>query len=172
MQSTLVPAVLLPSPFMPYALLNEINPYGTLSNIWAASTWPSANRAIYQPWLFPTDCSLDEITALGTNTTGNYDLAIYDKDFNRLASKGSTAMAAATLSLSLSGLRIKGGDLYYLAMVCDSASSGYFRCSTGSAARTLIMGVGNQTSAFPLPNPMVPAAPAGDQFPLMAAIVR
>lgn len=164
----------LPDPFFPQTALREGAWLNTVGAV-AAAVWPSASLGIIQPVTFPVNCTLYAMYALGNNTTGNYDLALYDAAMGRLASKGSTALAAATLTLSFSSpISVLAGVTYYAGMACDSASSSVFRStSNDSNVRQLIsVGMGQQASAIPLPNPFVPAILAVDYVPLIGFGVR
>lgn len=141
---------------------------------YAAAVWPAANTAILFPVIFPASCTLTALYARGANTTGNYDLGFYLPDLSRLASKGSTAMANATLTLSLPDVRVHAGLTYYVALVCDSTSSSIVRTTTGDINFRIAVaaGMGQQATALPLPNPFVPATIAADYIPLFAFGLR
>lgn len=162
-----LPTPQLPTPWMPYDTINPLGGLGTPGSKFTSSGWPAANTAIYTPISLPCDAQCYALWARGANTTGNYDLGIYDSSLNLIASKGSTANANAILEF-LVDLRLYGGVTYYLAMVASSTSSSIFRWQPGSAARCAIMGYSEQASALPLPSTMVPVDATNDYAPMIA----
>ena len=148
-----IPRTILPTPWMPYDFWAPLWGIGTPGNTFGASGWPGANRSILIPFQLPCDAQCYAIWARGNNTTGNYDLGMYDDDLKLIASKGSTAMAAALLEFTVN-LRLYGGQTYYMAMACDNTTAAFARWAP---AVPIADGVGvlMQTSAFPLPNPAV-----------------
>lgn len=133
----------------------------------------SNNVALYMPVWFPCDCTLYAMRFMATNGTGNYDIGLYNSAYARLVSSGSTAMSAAGLkSLAIADLRVTGGDLYYAAIAFSNSSATATRFTVASANSTIPAGFAQQTSAMPLPNPMVPATMGGLSFPVLNFGIR
>jgi hypothetical protein len=163
---------ILPDPFFPYQIMSELSKQGAITMVSGAIV-VTGNDAVYCPVVFPCDCTLYAMRIGGTNTTGNYDLAFYDAALNRLASKGSTAMAVAVLSLTLPEIRVIGGELYYAACAFSSSSANILRGALAVTGMQRGLGYGMQASAFPLPNPGVPGtAVSMGAVPLFAFGVR
>lgn len=118
----------------------------------------SNNDAHFVPVIFPCDATLYALRFIGANTTGNYDLGLYDRDLNLLASTGSTAMSAAFQTLTLADLRVSGGKLYYMALALSSTAGSIWRPDFGAAAFAKGIGFGTQSSALPLPSTATPSA--------------
>lgn len=163
---------LLPSPWCPDSTYAQLRVSAIAT--YAAATWPAADTAILFPVIFPSSCTLTALSTRGANTTGNYDLGFYLPNLTRIASTGSTAMASATLTLTLPEVRVHAGLTYFAALVCSSTSSSIVRTTTGDSAFRLSIaaGMGQQASALPLPNPFVPAVITSDYIPLFAFGVR
>lgn len=155
---------------MPYDLWAQLWGLGVPSATYQAAAWPSANRAYYIPFQLPVDAYAYALWARGNNTTGNYDLGLYDENFARITSKGSTALAAALLE-HLFELRLYAGRTYYMAM-SESSTGSVFRATCGSVARAAQMGLASQDSAHALPSTMTPVDAASDYIPLLALGIR
>lgn len=146
---------LLPDPFIPDQAIVEAGSVST-PTLAVSTGWPANNAARYQPVYFPADCTLYSLSFLGGNTTGNYDLGLYDSDYNRLASKGSTAMAASVQTLTLPEIRVRAGRVYYAALAFSAAAS-FLRFGPTQIAFTGMIQA-QEASALPLPSTMTPVA--------------
>lgn len=141
------------------------------SNANAGGTWPSANRAIYQPFIVEKTMIVTHIGFEVVTQAGNYDVGIYDEQLTRLVSLGSTSVpAAGPAKANISDTTLTPG-LYYAAMNCSSATASIVRASAITAIWLQVMGVRQQAvGAVTLPNPMVPANPASAYVPNMVLI--
>lgn len=140
----------------------------------ASANWPTANKAIYVPIIFPSPCQINSISFVAVNGTGNYDLGFYDGySKTKIASSGSTAMTAAgAKKLTISpDYRVDSGKLYYAALALSSASGTVERNNAGVPA-LISLGLAEQTSALPLPSPMVPVTLTSAFMPLFVFGVR
>lgn len=123
----------------------------------AAKDW-TANYALYMPLYLPWPYNVCRVFAFSGNTTlsGNFDVGIYTMGGARIYSTGSTAFAFAASSAPLyvtADVLLNPGP-YFLAYACDTggaSSSRYFGAGPGLAPGRM-MGVLQQTSAFPLPS--------------------
>lgn len=123
----------------------------------AVAAWPSANRAMYVPFVVETPFLAQMMFVLNGTVAGNVDVGIYNDEGKRIVSKGTTAQAGATLlqSFDITDTVLLPG-VYYMAMASDSASGQYMRWSINASATTgaqmaASMGVLQQASAFVLP---------------------
>lgn len=162
---------LLPSPWMPYDLWTQGISFGLPDNTFGSAVWPSANLAIYIPFSVPCDVHMYALRARGTNATGNYDIGIYDENYTRLASKGSTALSNAVLELSAE-IQLRAGKSYWMAMVCSSGSGTVLRASPGSANRGITNGFAQEASALPLPATATPVDCTVNYLPMMVLLLR
>lgn len=161
---------ILPDPYID--LLGFVPMVAAGGGIVTAGTWSnSANRAMYVPCVFPVRCQVYALRFYGGNTTGNYDLGVYDENFNRLASKGSTALAAAVQELSLN-ISIPAGGLLYAALALSSTSGSIGRISLANAWPAESAGCASEDSALPLPATATPVASLIPSFPVFAWGIR
>lgn len=150
------PITVLSSPWVP-TNLQDVSVFGGAS--YNASIGPgSANAALYVPCRFPIAATITAISWRPTNTTGNYDFGLYDSLFNRIASKGSTAMANAQVDLAIGNYRVRAGGTVWVAFALSNTSGRYAGYNMGALAYLIPVGCQEQASALPLPDPAVPAA--------------
>lgn len=93
----------------------------------AGAGWPAANLAIYVPLQLPFWYPVKRVFWVnGSTITGNYDLGIYSKGGNRMASTGSTAMTPAS-DLQYANLDILlSPGAYYIALLNDGTTNRAF----------------------------------------------
>ena len=97
--------------------------------------WPAANRALYIPVWFPSSTVVVEMRVGFTTAAGNYDIGIYDSNFSLIEAKGSTACSAAAHIFTLTKpQRVRGGDIYYAALVLSSTSDSCYRSAPSGIA--------------------------------------
>lgn len=161
-----------PDPWCPAWPWEEISLLsGSLPDFASGTIIGAANRALYLPIIFPCAMTLYAMRMLGENTTGNYDLGFYNENFERLASKGSTAMAATILELALPDLRVTPGRVYYMAAAWSDTGALIRRFSmTANAIR--LSGAFREDSALPLPATATPAAWTNTEAPYYVFGVR
>ena len=152
--------IVLPDPWIPSQENQEVKGVAGLTGIASGTIVGSNNDAHYVPVVFPCDATIYALRFAGTNTSGNYDIGFYDAALNRLASKGSTAMSSAIQELSISDMRVKGGELYYAAASFSNSAATIIRINWAAAAFQRGALFGLQGTAHPLPNPGVPASAA------------
>jgi hypothetical protein len=140
-----------------------------------AASWPVANKAIYVPVIFRYPATITSISFIAGNGTGNYDLGFYDGYSKlRMASTTSTAMTAAggKMLTFTQPLRVDAGRLYYGALAISSTGGTHIRTNTGSVANAILCGMGEQTSALPLPSTMAPVTVVAATAPVFVFGVR
>lgn len=168
----LAPPVLCPTPYHNPMVMPEALVLGPTQTQYSSSTWfPGANVAIYIPISVPVDSRLESVILLCANATGNYDLGLYDENYVRIGSKGSTAAANATLSYALDFF-LKAGKTYFMAAACNNTGTGIYRMALGSAQEDEAIGIYEEASAFPLPATMTPVPANNNYFPLMGLTLR
>lgn len=128
---------------------------GTVS----AAVWPSANAAIYVPFIVEIPFRASNAAVRVSVSAGNLDMGVYDEGGNALVTKGSIAVAAAglqvvdfTASISQgSADPLLGPGTYYFAMACSSATASFFRLANVSIGNLRVCGCRWQATALPLP---------------------
>jgi hypothetical protein len=148
--------MVLPDPWLPSDEMNEVAAVATLTGVASGTIVGTNNDGLYVPVVFPCDATLYALRIAGTNTSGNYDLGLYDAALNRIASKGSTAMAATVLELTLADIRVRAGQVYYAAAAFSNTAATIIRVNWAAGGWQRGAGFGLQASAVPLPNPAVP----------------
>lgn len=139
-----------------------------------SSTIGTSNKALYIPIIpkLPLRCTQMWI-AISSNASGNnIDMGIYDSLGNRLSSTGSSSVAnaAAIVDIALTAdVYLDQGNFYYLGVAANGTSltwAPFIQITLANIGQYNASGVQEQTTAFPLPNPMAPIAPvAALNFP-------
>lgn len=160
----------LPTPWIDRLVPEALN--GAAGVSWAVGTWGGSDLAMYVPQVFPARCSPYELRILGGNTTGNYDLGVYDSKFRRLFSTGSTALTAAIQVLSLPNFTVEAGSLYYAALAMSDGSGTILRVSFTPAYPAQAAGIATEASALPLPATATPLPSARAPVPIFAWGIR
>lgn len=132
------------------------------SSTGTSTAWPVANLGVYVPFTVSIPVIVYEwYITLGTLTTAaNADFGIYNEDFTKVQSLGSTALNVAVASVmtnttTWTDLLLAPGS-YYMAFSTDSTRN--FGCSTDAAGIYQASGVMEQTGVATLPAPAVPVA--------------
>jgi len=116
------------------------------------NTWPTANKAFFVPFRITKSLVIINMFWYNASVVNGYvDVGVYSLDGTRLVSSGSTAQvgAASLQSVAVVPTNI-GPGVFYAAMVCDDVIGRYLRIG-GSVATNRMLGIVQQTSAFPLP---------------------
>lgn len=133
----------------------------------ASTAWPTANKAFYVPfWLDQAIIVTKLWWANGATVSGNVDCAIYRADLTKLVSTGSTAQATTSIvqSVDITDTPLLPGN-YFFGLVLNNTTGRILRFTPG-LPQAKLNGITEQTSAFALPDPMVPATPTATYVPL------
>jgi hypothetical protein len=135
----------------------------------AAAVWPAANRALYIPCVLEVPATVYKMSFVVSVQSGNYDIGIYDANWNRIVSKGSTAVPVAGIAMvDIADTALMPG-VYFLALNIDNITASVIRVGPGLQT-CQALGVQQQAvGAVTLPNPATPANPASSYFPIIAA---
>ena len=116
-----------------------------------AAAWPTANLAMFLPFILAEAVTIKRIFVVVSGTGGNIDVGIYDSDGKRLVSLGSTAMGApgAAMSCDIADTLLPAGR-YYLAVAIDNIIAVLYGAS-GIAGMNTVCGIREMLAAFPLP---------------------
>lgn len=137
------------------------------SMTWASQTWVTANKAVAIPVVFPAKCSVVAMIFRPLNTTGNFDMGLYNQDFTKIQSKGSTAMANARQTLTFTTPVPVVQNRVYYAAIALSSTSGTLLAVNGATITQRRLGLLEQASALALPDPFVPATITVANLPLV-----
>ena len=142
------------------------------------SPWPSANRAIYVPFVAPESITVVKLFAgIGGVTSGNLDVGIYNQAGARQVSSGSTAMGPInTLQEFDVADTVLAAGRYYLAMAVSNVTASIQRWAypvvTGGIEWLQALGVAQEAAALPLPATATFAVVAVSYFPLVGISLR
>jgi len=127
----------------------------------------TANRAYLIPFHLAEPILVTKLgLANGAVPAGNIDLGIYDSNFTRIVSSGSTAQAGVSVAqwIDITDTIIGPGD-FYLALACSTISPFVsITLATPTANRS---GMLQMASAFPLPATITPATIASGVLPMI-----
>lgn len=126
----------------------------------ASSAWGTANLALFMPFLLPTQETLYQLGWLnGATVSGNVDAGIYDRDFAKVVTTGSTAQSGTSVGqlVDIADTVLPPG-LYYAAIAADNVIA-TLQQFTVLAALMRACGMGQMAAAFPLPATLTWAAP-------------
>lgn len=143
----------------------------------ASAAWPVASRAIGFPFSNLGERDFVVASAWWLNGSaamvGNVCVAVYDERWRRLATTGSVAQAGAASALQSAPMAVTlpPGGPYYLMLVSDSASAQFYR-SGPSFGVLATLGCIAQSSAFPLPDPLVPVLVSSNYLPFFGLTER
>jgi hypothetical protein len=136
-----------------------VSTYDRRYGVWPMSTsdlaWPTANLAIYCPVLVPEPTIVTKMAVqIGSATSGNLDLGVYDEAGVRLVSTGSTAVgSASTLQVEDVTDTLLTPGTYYLAIACDNTTARFLTGGFAAQSATgYAKGLRQETSAMPLPS--------------------
>lgn len=135
--------------------------------------WPSANLALAVPVAVNFPVLVTKFYVYnGATAADNLDIGIYDAEWHRLVSTGSTAQVgiSANQVVDVTDTWLLPG-LYYLALAMDGTTGTVTRFSP-DGRRGRAIGAAQMGSALPLPATFVPAAWAQSTYPLFGALGR
>ena len=131
-----------------------------------SATWPLANLAVFVP--FRLEATVAGIIRLWASTggavSGNVDVGVYDSTGVKLFSTGSTAQTATFTTVTISSQSLAAG-LYYIAMSMDNVVGTTIRQAGSIAGKLQMIGLAEQTAAFPLPATATLASATNNYFP-------
>lgn len=125
----------------------------------ASAAWAVANGALYIPLELPEDFIVTRVAVFnGGTAAANFDIAIYNDQLVRLVTAGSTAQVGTSVlqAVDVTDTYLAAGR-YTVGITKDDAV-GTFLMATVSIELAKLLGVSGQATAFPLPNPAVPAS--------------
>lgn len=133
--------------------------------------WPTNNLAIYYPFRLTSWATAYQLLFwVGSTSSGNIDVGIYDSQYNRIVAAGSTAMSATVNTvqeINITDTVLAPGD-YLLAGACSTTAGTVFRQSPNDELVLSSTVVYEQASALPLPDPAVPVVSTAGTVPVVA----
>lgn len=137
---------------------------------WGNGTWPTANKALYIPFVLPVAGVVQQIAVVVANQIGNLDAGIYDAGGGLIVSAGSTAVGAAGPQFVDIADTALGPGAYYMALAMSSATASIQRAAP-SLSLVRAAGVLMQTSALALPSTATFAQAADAYLPLVSLVM-
>lgn len=132
----------------------------------ANAVWPTSNLAILVPFVVSYPTLVRSIVVNIGASSGNLDAGIYDADFTKVVSLGSTASPGTGVRefTALTDTTLMPG-LYYMALAADNTTITFNR---GAPLAQIVQAAGavQMAAAFPLPTTITPAA-ASAYLPLI-----
>ena len=135
-----------------------------------STTW-TANRAVYFPVCVNRPLTVYDIGIVVVTQNGNVDAGFYTWSGTRIVSNGGTAVGAAGAQVLTLADTVLTPGWYHLGFACSSATAVFKACNLATPAARA-GGVQQQSSAYPLPDPMTPAAYSVGIFPQISASIR
>lgn len=146
--------------------------FGSLGSVgftFQSAAFPAANAAIYVPFRINKPIVVASIEVLnGATVSGNVDVGIYNESGTRLVSSGSTAQSGTSV-IQVFNITdtLLGPGLFYMALACSNTTSTFMR----NAAPVYVsrpIGMAQQATAFPLPDPATMALMTVTFLPAMS----
>lgn len=150
-------AVLIGTNSERYAAGSDIRALG--ANTITSTAWNSANRAVYIPLYLDRPGTVTKLwTYNGATAAGNIDVGLYDRNYNRLSSAGSTAQAGTSViqEFDVTDFNVTAG-VYFVGVAASLTTTTFAMSVSNVSAYWAAMGVTQQNTALALPNPAVPA---------------
>lgn len=147
-----------PPVISPYSIFAAHTNTGMSSS--TSGTYPVANRAFYFPFWLPEQYTVTKMfTMNGATADKNVDVGIYHDNGTRIESirhtLGFDTPQSGTNTIQLYDLTdvTLGPGNYYMALAMDGTTGTLFRNTPNSAPSLAVMGIRQQASAYPLPDP-------------------
>lgn len=140
----------------------------------SSNAWPAVNRALYLPLYIDRPGVVTKFWTLnGATAAGNIDIGLYNEAYARLASTGAVAQAGTNVvqEFDVTDFAVVPG-VYFLGLACSLTTATLFMTTTNVAGYFQAMGVTQQATALPLPNPAVPAAQITTLIPIAGIAFR
>lgn len=139
-----------------------------------STAWPAINRALYLPLYIDRPGMVTKFWTLnGAAAAGNVDIGLYDRNYNRLSSTGAIAQAGTNViqEYDVTDFAIVRG-VYFLGLAASLTTTTFFMQTQAVGAVFNGMGITQQASALPLPNPAVPAQQVTTFVPIAGIAFR
>lgn len=134
----------------------------------ASAVWPSANLAVYVPFVLRRQITVTQLFWYnGATASGNVDVGIYTADGARIVSSGSTAQGTINVlqAVDITDTPI-GPGLYRMALAVNNGTATMFAAASGLIALFSSAGVTQQATAFALPATSTIATATFDYLPV------
>lgn len=144
-----------------------------IGSAFAEATFPASNRAIAIPFTNTESITVVKMWALnGGVVSGNIDIGIYDEDFAKVVTIGSTAQAGVSIiqEFNIADTVLAAGR-YYMVVAMDNTTGELARYSTG-VENQKSLGLFQMASAFALPTTLTPADVASAYVPVIGFSLR
>lgn len=132
-------------------------------------TWTDANRATLIPLTIPSTYTVRSFQfAVGSVSSGNFDMGIYDSNGSLLRSLGSTALPAANVfsPIGIAALSLQPGH-YWIAFVLDNVVGTILAQRPTNNRIIIIGGLRGINPGFPLPDTIPSFVSPADLVPFI-----
>lgn len=133
----------------------------TVLDATTSRAWTANNKAYYYPFTLYAHCTAYQLLFMvGSTSSGNIDVGIYDNEANLIVGAGSTAMSASTSTvqqINITDTALKPGR-YFLGVACSTTAGTCFNGGSSSNDEQILplLPVYEQASALPLPSTATP----------------
>lgn len=135
--------------------LGGVTTVGGASTGWASAAYPSANLAIFYPFVLSERATAVQLWMYnGGTASGNADLGVYYPDGTRLVSMGSTAQSGTSdlQRMNITDTVLPAGVTLYMAVAFNGTTGTLHRMPASVGIPQLrALGLLEMASAFPLP---------------------
>ncbi len=139
-----------------------------------STAWGTNNLAVYIPFEVYEPITVVKMSINnGSVVAGNADVGIYDFALNRRVSSGSVAQAGASAiqTFDITDTLLQAG-MYYMALALSNTTATVAGWVSVTVPEGRMLGLAQQATAFPLPNPAVFAAYAQAFVPLISMSLK
>lgn len=139
----------------------------------ASAAWPSANRAVYIPFMIGAPVTIAQMFIHnGATVSGNIDIGIFEESGRRLVNSGATAQSGTSVLqlFNIADTLLHPGR-YYMAISIDNATATLLGHTIAGTAQKAF-GVLEQASAFSLPTLATFAASTQSFVPLVGMALK
>lgn len=136
----------------------------------SSAVYTTANRAVSYPFSIAKTVTVYKLFVInGTVVSGNFDIGIYSKDYQKIVSLGSTAQAGTSViqETAITAKILYPGQ-YNMAFSCDNITATFFQQNPSSAIFNLLL-CRQMASAFVLPTSLTSSTVASMAVPIFGA---
>ncbi len=140
-------------------------------NSLGSAAWPTANAALGYPFIVEDigyTINKAWMESVGNANGVHVDIGVYDENYSKVASLGSTAWTNASLIQTFTFSQYLKPGRYFAVIASDSTGMGneIIKNGGGDGLAWRIYGCFKATTSFPLPSTITPATYGDDNIPI------